>query len=73
MNESGGLELGVFHLPKLALGRCGLLLYNSYSVRTRRVLYRRDAASAARRYHAKNWFGEGVGRGGAAQGSLPRC
>jgi hypothetical protein len=59
MREGGGLELGVVHAPKLALGGCGLLVYKSYSLRASRTLYRRDAAPASRRFRAKNWFGEG--------------
>ena len=40
VGEGGGLELGVFHVPTVAPGDCGLLLYNSYSSMTAQTLYK---------------------------------
>jgi hypothetical protein len=37
--EGCSLELGVLHMPTLTPVGCGLLLYNSYSLRTKRALY----------------------------------
>lgn len=39
VSERGSLELGVFHGRTIAPGACGLLLYNSYSVRLTAILY----------------------------------
>lgn len=42
--QSCCFEAGEFHLPQtVALGRCGLLVYKSYSVRVRRGLYKISA------------------------------
>jgi hypothetical protein len=43
VREGGSLQLGVFHVPKLAPAGCGLLLYKSYSVATETILYKADA------------------------------
>ena len=51
--ESRRLELGVFHRPTVAPIRCGLLLYNSYSVRSSRTLY--DAGSPHAASSAACW------------------
>jgi hypothetical protein len=45
VREGCGLELGVFHAPKLAHGGCGSLVYKSYSRGTRRGLYKLYHAS----------------------------
>ena len=47
--EGCSLEFGVFHMPTLTPVGCGLLLYNSYSLSTRRALYNDMRADAARR------------------------
>jgi len=40
MREGCGLELGVFHVSTLPPAGCGLLLYKSYSVSIKCVLYK---------------------------------
>jgi hypothetical protein len=56
MREGCGLKPGVFHLPTVAPSCCGLLLYNSYSVGGKRVLYG-DARNTR-----NGWVGLGDGR-----------
>jgi hypothetical protein len=56
VRESCSLKLGKLHLPTLAPGACGSLLYNSYSLNRKRTPYdgaRLGRASIHRRY--QNW------------------
>lgn len=44
VREGSSLELGVFHVSTVTPAGCGLLLYKSSSIATKRGLYRSDAA-----------------------------